>query len=127
MAFLAGVLALTSFSGRAAGRPPNIVFILSDDAGYADFGFQDVVAPDIKGHTPTLDRLAAAGAVFTQAYVSGPVCSPSRAGILTGRYQERFGHDNNMRPKGGLPLTECAVEPGFGQSQNALFTARGPD
>ena len=109
MAFLAGVLALTSFSGRAAGRPPNIVFILSDDAGYADFGFQDVVAPDIKGHTPTLDRLAAAGAVFTQAYVSGPVCSPSRAGILTGRYQERFGHDNNMRPKGGLPLTETLM------------------
>lgn len=92
-----------------AGHPPNIVFVLSDDCGYADFGFQDIVAPDMKGHTPALDRLAASGAVFTQAYVSGPVCSPSRAGIMTGRYQERFGHDNNMRPKGGLPVSETLM------------------
>ena len=111
---LAGVCALTfalntAIAAQPTNRPPNIVFILSDDAGYADFGFQDVVAPDIKGHTPALDRLASEGIVFTHAYVSGTVCSPSRAGILTGRYQEKFGHENNMRPKGGLPLTETLI------------------
>lgn len=101
------VVCLSGVAGESAPtKRPNIVLILSDDCGYADFGFQDVVAPDIKGRTPALDRLAASGAVFTQAYVSGSVCSPSRAGLLTGRYQERFGHDNNMRPNGGLPVTE---------------------
>jgi arylsulfatase A-like enzyme len=115
LAAIAGCFAFMPHWGlaRAAepahARQPNIVFILSDDCGYADFGFQDVVAADIKGLTPALDRLASRGAVFTQAYVSGVVCSPSRAGILTGRYQERFGHDNNMRPKGGLPLCETLM------------------
>ncbi|MEN9359159.1 MAG: Arylsulfatase [Verrucomicrobiota bacterium] len=92
-------------------RPPNIVFILSDDAGYADFGFQDVLSEEVKKQslTPALDKLASQGAVFTQAYVSGVVCSPSRAGLLTGRYQQRFGHDNNMRPGGGLPVTETLM------------------
>ena len=83
-ALLGAVLVACSSFGHAAEsapvRPPNIVLILSDDCGYADFGFQDVVAPDIKGHTPALDKLAARGMVFSQAYVSGVVCSPSRAG-----------------------------------------------
>jgi len=83
-------------SGRnvAAGgrRPkPNIIVIVADDLGYADVGFQGL--RDFE--TPNLDRLAASGVRFTNGYVSHPYCSPSRAGILTGRYQQRFGHEHN--------------------------------
>jgi arylsulfatase A-like enzyme len=73
---------------------PNIVFILSDDAGYGDFGFQG----SSQMRTPNLDKLAAQSTVFTQAYVSAAVCGPSRAGILTGKYQQRFGYEENNVP-----------------------------
>ncbi len=72
-------------------RPPNVIVMLIDDAGYADFGF--LGETDLR--TPHMDRLAAEGVSFTQAYVSGSVCCPSRAGLLTGRYQQRFGHEFN--------------------------------
>jgi len=75
----------------SSGSQPNILFILSDDAGYDDFGFHG--GTDIP--TPNLDRLAANGIVFTDAHVTATVCSPSRAGMLTGRYQQRFGHEAN--------------------------------
>jgi arylsulfatase A-like enzyme len=64
---------------------------VSDDQGYADTGFQG--AKDIP--TPHLDRLAAGGVRFTNGYVSHPFCSPTRAGLMTGRYQQRFGHERN--------------------------------
>ncbi len=70
-----------------AARPPNFVLIMADDLGYGDLGCYG--APDIK--TPHLDAIAAGGARFTQFYVSAPVCSPTRAGLLTGRYQQRCG------------------------------------
>ncbi|MFM1904178.1 MAG: Arylsulfatase precursor [Planctomycetota bacterium] len=70
---------------------PNIVFIFSDDAGFRDFGFQG--SPEFK--TPNLDRLAREGVVCSNGYVSGAVCVPSRAGLLTGRYQQRFGVYHN--------------------------------
>ncbi|MEN9359062.1 MAG: Arylsulfatase [Verrucomicrobiota bacterium] len=91
-----------------AKRPPNVVILFSDDAGWADFGFQPHPAADIAKMTPHLDKLAAQGAVMTQAYVSGCVCSPSRAGLQTGRYQQRFGHDNNLPPgfQGGLDIKQ---------------------
>jgi len=81
--------------------------IVADDLGFADLGFQG--SREI--HTPHLDRLAAAGVRFDNGYVTHPFCSPTRAGMLTGRYQQRFGHENNMvfDPKdevAGLPLTE---------------------
>lgn len=70
-----------------AQRKPNIIVILSDDAGYADFGFQsDRLVP-----TPNIDRIAREGVVFTNGYVTGAVCSPSRAGLLTGINQPKFG------------------------------------
>lgn len=78
----------------SAQQKPNIVFILSDDAGYADFGFQG--SKDFK--TPNLDALATSGVKFTQAYVSAAVCGPSRAGMLTGRYQQKFGFEENNVP-----------------------------
>ncbi len=91
----------------AIPQRPNILVILSDDQGYADTGFQG--SKDIP--TPNLDALAQSGLHCTNGYVSHPYCSPSRAGLMTGRYQARFGHEHNphFNPNDhheGLPLTE---------------------
>lgn len=100
---LLAAFALSLAPSPAAGRKPNILVIVGDDMGYNDVGFHH--CPDIP--TPNLDALAASGVRFTQGYVSGPYCSPTRAGLMTGRYQERFGHEfNSGGPGGGLPLTE---------------------
>ncbi|MEM7454107.1 MAG: sulfatase-like hydrolase/transferase [Planctomycetota bacterium] len=89
-------------------KMPNVVVLFSDDAGYADFGFQPDCSEDMKQLTPYIDSIAADGARFSNAYMSGPVCSPSRAGLMTGRYQQRFGYDNNLPPgfESGLDLSE---------------------
>ena len=101
----------------AAAERPNIVVLYSDDAGYADFGFQPNVRDDMKNLTPHIDSIARDGARFTSAYMSGAVCSPSRAGLMTGRYQQRFGYDNNLPPgtKNGLPLDETFGAKRLGQ------------
>lgn len=68
---------------------PNIIILLADDLGKTDiplYGNKIV-------KTPNIDSLARDGATFTEAYVSAPICSPSRAGLLTGRYQQRFGYE----------------------------------
>ncbi|MCU4157766.1 sulfatase-like hydrolase/transferase [Carboxylicivirga sp. A043] len=70
---------------------PNIIVMLVDDAGYADFGFAG--SKDIK--TPNIDKLAKDGVIFTDAHVTASVCGPSRAGLMTGRYQQRFGFECN--------------------------------
>ena len=85
------VLACVAPLGAAEPVKPNILVLLADDLGYADVGFQG--CKDIP--TPQLDRLAAAGVRCTSGYVTHPFCSPSRAAIMTGRYQHRFGHENN--------------------------------
>jgi len=92
-------------SGFAASARPNILFIVGDDMGYADVGFHG--CKDIP--TPNLDALAASGVRFTSGYVSGPYCSPTRAGLMTGRYQTRFGHEFNPSGSNGLPLTERTI------------------
>lgn len=89
---------------QAADRP-NIIVIVGDDMGYADLGVQG--SSEIP--TPHLDALAAAGVRFTHGYVSGPYCSPTRAGLLTGRYQTRFGHEFNPNGANGLPLSETTL------------------
>lgn len=76
---------------KASVDRPNIVVLLVDDAGYADFGFMG--CEDLQ--TPNLDRLANNGMIFTDAHVSATVCAPSRAGLLTGQYQQRFGFECN--------------------------------
>ena len=86
---------------------PNIIIIISDDQGYADVGFHG--SKEI--FTPNIDRIASNGVVFSQGYVSYAVCSPSRAGLITGKYQNRFGYTRNilLAPKDslmGLPLSE---------------------
>lgn len=93
-----------------AGERPNILVILADDLGYADVGFQG--SKEIP--TPRLDRLSKAGIRCTDGYVSHPFCSPTRAGLMTGRYQQRFGHENNpawlpQDTVAGLPLGETAL------------------
>lgn len=87
-------------------RRPNILLIVGDDMGYGDVGFHGV--KDIP--TPHLNALAAEGVKFTNGYVTGPYCSPTRAGLLTGRYQTRFGHEFNPSGGGqGLPVSETTL------------------
>jgi arylsulfatase A-like enzyme len=103
---LACSLASPSPAQQTTARPakvrrPNILLIVADDLGYGELGCQ--------GHhdvpTPHIDSIARNGVRFTSGYVSCPVCSPTRAGLMTGRYQERFGHEFN-------PLDDAA--PSFG-------------
>lgn len=89
----------------ANAEKPNILVIVGDDMGYADVGFHG--CKDIP--TPHLDSLAASGVRFTNGYVTGPYCSPTRAGLLTGRQQTRFGHEFNPSGPNGLPLTESTL------------------
>src|SRR5688572_25228765 len=99
--------ALSADAWSAQEKRPNIILIVGDDMGYADIGVHG--CRDIP--TPHIDALAAAGVRCTSGYVSGPYCSPTRAGLLTGRYQTRFGHEFN--PGGaagmGLPVTETTI------------------
>ena len=99
-----GAMALAGMSSaipadRRNDSRPNILVILSDDAGFADFGFQG----SVQFRTPRIDSIARNGVRFTDGYVSASVCSPTRAGLLTGRYQQRFGHEYNLprRPEPG--------------------------
>jgi len=96
-----------------SARKPNIVFILGDDLGYCDVGMYG--CRDIP--TPNIDSIAAAGVKFTNGYVTAPVCSPSRAALMTGRYQHRFGFVFNAGPlqraladsEMGLPTSEITL------------------
>ncbi len=105
-----GSLTLAS-TGSAAGAKPNILFIAADDLGYRELGIQG--CPDVP--TPNIDSLAQNGVRFTDGYVSAPVCSPTRAGWITGRYQQRFGHEFNTGseaqagPDVGLPLDQTTL------------------
>jgi len=97
-------------TAAAAGKP-NIIVILSDDVGYAEYGFQG--SKDIP--TPNVDSIAKNGVRFTSGYVAATYCSPCRAGLLTGRYPTRFGHEFNEggaqgTARGfGLPLEEKTI------------------
>lgn len=96
-----------SFTSMADDRP-NIIVILADDLGYNDVGFTNG-STQIK--TPRLNELAEQGITFENGYATHPYCGPSRAGLLTGRYQARFGMENNVSytpydPHMGLPTEE---------------------
>jgi arylsulfatase A-like enzyme len=107
-AFCAAVLLLAAHWGLAADKP-NILVIVADDMGYGDIGVHG--CRDIP--TPNIDSIASRGIRFRNGYVSGPYCSPTRAGLMTGRYQHRFGHEFNpgetAAPNFGLPLTETTL------------------
>lgn len=91
-----GVTMVATIAPVRAESRPNIIVIMSDDAGYADVGFSGNTFGKANFATPNIDRLATSGVIFPQAYVTASVCSPSRAGMLTGRYQQRFGHEYNL-------------------------------
>lgn len=109
ISFVAAVLLFASLSVQA--QQPNIIVIVADDYGYADLGVQG--CKDIP--TPHIDSIARNGTRCSSGYVSGPYCSPTRAGLLTGRYQQRFGHEFNPGPPGnaaanfGLSLNETPL------------------
>lgn len=98
-------------------QKPNVILIVADDLGYNDVGFNG--CKDIP--TPHIDRIAKAGVVFTSGHVTYGVCSPSRAGLLTGRYQYRFGYERNplyvtADSLMGLPLSEETIADVLGRS-----------
>lgn len=105
--FYLAFLVLTVPTLAAEPNRPNILLLVADDLGYADLGFQG--CKDIP--TPHLDALCKSGIRCTNGYVSGPYCSPTRAGLLTGRYQTRFGHEFNpgRGTNAGLPLSETTL------------------
>jgi arylsulfatase A-like enzyme len=94
-------------------RRPNVVLIVSDDHGYADRGALGI---DPQVRTPALDRLAATGVSCEQAYVTAPICSPSRAGLIGGQYQQRWGarwFDTSAFPDHLPSLAEGFAEIGY--------------
>jgi len=95
----ASAFARASQAGSEAVRP-NILILIADDLGYADAGVQGCT--DVP--TPNIDSIAQNGVRFTSGYVSAPVCSPSRAGLITGRYQTHFGHELNHPLADGAPV-----------------------
>lgn len=95
----------TNCTAENSLNKPNILVILLDDAGYNDFGFNG--SKDLL--TPNIDRLAADGTVFTDAHVSASVSGPSRAGILSGRYNQRCGYECNLGDTLGLGLNEETI------------------
>ena len=106
---LSGVVLCMTWAATAGwAGPPNLVILLADDLGYGDVGFNGGTAVP----TPRLDRLAQQAVRCASGYVSAPYCSPTRAGLLTGRYQQRFGHEFNpaLLSQGGtgqgLPVGE---------------------
>lgn len=103
IALLAGPASVTSHAATAP-RPPNIVVIVADDLGYADVGFNPAHGPEVV--TPQLDRLAKESVICRQGYVTGHVCSPTRAGLMTGRYQQRLGLYTGGEAGSGLPMQE---------------------
>jgi len=113
--FLASTVALAALAacatpqlGGSSSRKPNIVLILADDLGYGDLGSYGARAI----RTPNLDRMAAEGARLTTFYASASVCTPSRAGLLTGRYPIRTGLAKDVirqTDMHGLPLSEITI------------------
>ena len=110
---LAGLSVSTATVQTQQSRP-NILIIVTDDMGYGDIGLHG--SRDIP--TPNIDTLMKSGTRFTDAYVSGPFCSPTRAGLMTGKYPQRFGHEFNVgvgpaAAEFGLPLTEATLADRF--------------
>ena len=111
----AALLFAVAAATPCTARQPNVVILLADDLGYADVGFHG--CRDIP--TPHIDALAASGVRCTSGYVSAAYCSPTRAGLITGRDQQRFGHESNPGGRGeaggdlvesiGLPVSERTI------------------
>lgn len=90
------------FHSLIAEQKPNIIIIYSDDMGYNQLG----VTGCSKYKTDAIDSIAKDGVLFTNGYVSGPVCAPSRAGLMTGRYQIRYGYESFTGPISSFKLNK---------------------
>ena len=108
MRFLLLFLTLTL---NASEQPPNIVVLMADDLGYGELGCQG----NLEIPTPHIDSIAKNGVRFSDGYVTAPVCSPSRAGLMSGRLQARFGYHTNVMPHTipgsdlGIPASETTL------------------
>jgi arylsulfatase A-like enzyme len=119
ISILRGITVLTLIAGSNqvlqaqsnAQQRPNIILMVADDLGYGELGCQG----NLQIPTPNIDAIASNGVRFTAGYVSSPTCSPSRAGILTGKYQTRFGYEENPigakndNPAYGLPSNQITM------------------
>lgn len=105
------LIAFATAFAQAAPQRPNIILIVGDDMGYADIG----VHGSREIPTPYLDSIAKNGVRCSSGYVSGPYCSPTRAALLTGRYQQRFGHEFNPGPP-----VEANIEVGLSLKEKTL-------
>jgi arylsulfatase A-like enzyme len=113
----AALLCTIALSGAAHGQSsrPNIVMILSDDAGYGDFGFMDqFTGRQTPFKTPNLDQLASQSVAFSNGYATASVCAISRAGLLTGRHPEHYGLSFNIQPDDvpyeGFPVDQVLLQ-----------------
>src|SRR5436190_20430655 len=104
LVLVSGFLYALGDSSTAAERRPNILVIVADDLGYADVLFNPLHPKEVT--TPNLAALARESVVCRQGYVSGHVCSPTRAGLMTGRYQQRLGLYTAGEAGSGLPMSE---------------------
>ena len=118
-----GQVSLESVIGTAAdsGTRPNVIIILADDLGYGDVGVYGAAVIE----TPHMDRLASQGMRFSQAYSSAPICSPSRAGLLTGRYPLRSGITQAMQAAGDSLQRKLSYKAGIAFSNLASIDMRG--
>ena len=115
------ITVMLTVTSLQAQEKPNVVVIIVDDLGYADMSFLPQAPADVKRYkTPGFDRLAATGTYFENAYATSPICSPSRAGILTGSYQQRWG--NYWYGDGDLPNNKVILPAML--SSNGYATAK---
>ncbi|PHS02688.1 MAG: hypothetical protein COA78_20615 [Blastopirellula sp.] len=98
-------LIFTQSATAKSSEKPNIIVIMADDLGYADLSFLSQSPADVK--TPGIDRIASQGTYFSNAYATSPICSPSRCGMITGKYQQRWG--NYWYSQGGLPNDQLTI------------------
>jgi arylsulfatase A-like enzyme len=107
MGFIKTILMLLLFCSASlkAVEKTNFIIILTDDMGYGDVGFTG----SKDAQTPQIDKLAKSGTIFTQAYAAASVCGPSRCGLITGRYQQKFGIFTNGHADKGLPKNQLMI------------------
>ncbi len=117
--FLQSLTAAPALLSGQTRRPPNILFFLADDLGYGDLGCYG----QTRIQTPNIDRLAAEGIRFTQAYAGATVCAPSRCCLMTGKHTGHASVRGNKRPELGIPVGETTVAQLLKQAgyETALF------
>ena len=111
LGLIALIMAFAAFAVNANPKPniakPNIILFLIDDLGWADLGLTGSTFYE----TPNIDRLASEGVFFSDAYAANPVCSPTRASVLTGKYPSRIGLTNHSGSRGSMGPNHMLTPP----------------